>query len=81
MNFFSDTITSVGYKISKHSIKISNERREDINKVQVPNNVKDVNAFLDLVNYYGKFVENRSTIAGSLYKLLKINTVFVWDFK
>jgi len=47
--------------------------------VAIPKSTQDVKAFLGLVNYYSKFVENMSTIARPLYSLLKNNTKFLWN--
>jgi len=32
-----------------------------------------------MVNYYGNFIQNLSTVAGSLHNLLKKDVVFKWD--
>lgn len=77
--FFSDHVTFLGYKVDKNGFHIPDDRIKAINNVAVPKSTQDVKAFLDLVNYYGKFVENMSTIAGPLYALLKNNTKFVWN--
>lgn len=66
-NFFSDHVTFLGYKVDKNGLHIPDERIKAINNVAIPKSTQDVKAFLGLVNYYGKFVENMSTIAGPLY--------------
>lgn len=78
-NFFTDHVTFLGYKVDKNGLHIPDERIKAINNVAIPKSTQDVKAFLGLVNYYGKFVENMSTIAGPLYALLKNNTQFVWN--
>ena len=49
-----------------------------ITEAPPPCNVQEVKAFLGLVNYYSKFVENMSSKAGALYYLLKSNSKFTW---
>lgn len=44
-----------------------------------PETREQVRAFLGLVNYYGRFLENLSTRIYSINNLLKENTPFVWD--
>jgi len=66
--FFSDHVKFLGYKIDKNGLHKPYERIKAIHNVK---------AFLSLVNYHGKFVENMSTIAGPLYALLKNKTHFV----
>jgi len=77
--FFSDHVTFLGYKVDKNGLHLPDERIKAINNVAIPKSTHDVKAFLGLVNYYVKFVENMSTIAGPLYALLKNNTKFVWN--
>ncbi|KAL4153551.1 hypothetical protein QTP88_001384 [Uroleucon formosanum] len=49
-----------------------------ITKATPPCNVQEVKAFLGLVNYYSKFVDNMSSKAGALFYLLKSNSKFIW---
>ena len=43
-----------------------------------PKNVQELRSFLGLVNYYGKFIRNMSTIAHPLNNLLKHSTSWKW---
>ncbi|GFW36912.1 retrovirus-related Pol polyprotein from transposon 412 [Trichonephila clavipes] len=45
----------------------------------VPRNVHEVKSFLGLVNFYGKFCENLTTIANPLNNLTKKNVRFLWS--
>ena len=77
------------YKFHKHSIGflgyiVSNQGiRPDLSKVKVvkdwlkPWNVRDIQAFLGLVNYYRKFIEGFSGIATPLTKLTYKDTPFI----
>lgn len=38
---------------------------------KIPENVSELRAFLGLVNYYGKFMPNLSTVLRPLHKLLE----------
>jgi len=77
-NFFKDSVTFLGYRIDKEGLHIPRERVRAITEAPPPCNVQEVKAFLGLVNYYSKFVENMSSKAGALYYLLKSNSKFIW---
>ena len=50
-----------------------------VKEFPAPRNVKQVRSYLDLCNYYRKFVRNFAKIAEPLNKLTRTNTPFVWD--
>lgn len=52
-----------------------------IRKWPEPKNVKELQQFIGLANYYRKFVCNFSKIAYPLYKLLKNNIKWIWNNK
>jgi GTPase Era involved in 16S rRNA processing len=56
----------LGYKVDKNGLHIPDERIKSINNVAITKNTQDVKAFLGLVNYYDKFVENMSTICNDM---------------
>jgi len=59
-------------------LHIPEERVNAIAQVKTPENVYQLKAFLGLVNYYGKFFRNMSSLASPLYSLLKANVKFYW---
>ena len=44
-----------------------------------PENVTELKSFLGLVNYYGKFIKDLSTVANPLNKLLRGNEKWLWS--
>lgn len=52
---------------------------EAINKMPIPSNITELKAFVGMVNYFGRFIQNVSTILYSLIKLLHKNSKFVWS--
>ena len=49
-----------------------------ITEAPAPTNTSELKAFLGLLNYYGKFMNNLATILAPLYKLLRKNTSWSW---
>lgn len=70
--FYKESVTFLGYTIDKNGLHIPSDRIKAVSEVPIPKNVYELKAFLGLVNYYGKFIKNMSTIASPLYALLKI---------
>lgn len=76
--YYKTKITFLGYSIDEKGLHIPTDRIKAISDVPTPKNVHELKAFLGLVNYYGKFVPNMSTVASPLYTLLRNNVKFVW---
>ncbi|XP_047993534.1 uncharacterized protein K02A2.6-like [Leguminivora glycinivorella] len=77
--FFADSVTYLGFVISKHGVHTCPEKIEAIKQVPVPNNVSELRSFLGLVMYYAKFVPNISTILTPLYALLRKEVKYEWS--
>jgi hypothetical protein len=60
-------------------LHIPEERVKAIVQVKAPENVHQLKAFFGLVNYYGRFFRNMSSLASPLYYLLKPNVKFFWS--
>ncbi|XP_060855198.1 uncharacterized protein K02A2.6-like [Metopolophium dirhodum] len=76
--YYKTKITFLGYSIDEKGLHIPTDRIKAISEVPTPNNIHELKAFLGLVNYYGKFVPNMSTVASPLYALLRNNIKFIW---
>lgn len=74
-----DSFSFLGYIIINDWLHIPTDEVKAISEVPIPKNVHELKAFLGLVNYYGKFIQNMSTSASPLYALLKDNTKFIWS--
>ena len=60
-----------GYHISKEGIRPTDDKVRAITVTPRPTYVSELRAFLGLVNFYGKFMSNLSTVLAPLYKLLR----------
>ena len=52
---------------------------EAVVKAPKPVNVQQLRSFLGLINYYGKFIPNLSTLLHPLNSLLQANKKWVWS--
>jgi len=76
--YYKNKITFLGYSIDEKGLHIPTDRIKAISEVPTPKYIHELKAFFGLVNYYGKFVPNMSTVASPLYKLLRNNVKFIW---
>lgn len=54
------------------------EKGRAIQEAPAPTDVKELQAFLGLVNYYGRFVPQQSTVLAPLYRLLRGQVMWKW---
>ncbi|XP_011859117.1 PREDICTED: uncharacterized protein K02A2.6-like [Vollenhovia emeryi] len=76
--FFMSQIQYCGYVIDKDGLHKSPEKMEAIHNMKRPTNVTEVRSFLGMINYYGRFISNLSSILHPLNKLLRKDTEFQW---
>lgn len=67
-------IRYLGVEIDAEGIHVLKDRVEAINRAPHPKNIKELQAFLETINYYGKFVRDRSTKLHLLHECLKKKT-------
>ena len=70
------SIVFLGHIISSEGIKIDPSKTEAITKMPLPRSVNDLQRFLGMINYLGKFIPNLAEHATPLRNLLKKNVVF-----
>ncbi|XP_016520874.1 uncharacterized protein K02A2.6-like [Poecilia formosa] len=71
-------IEYLGHVLDEHGVHPSEEKVRAIQDAPAPTNVKELQAFLGLINYYGRFVPMQSTALAPLYKLLKDSVTWRW---
>ncbi|XP_074026021.1 uncharacterized protein K02A2.6 isoform X1 [Leptinotarsa decemlineata] len=76
--FFQDSITYLGFNISKDGLKKVESKVKAILETDRPNNVSEVRSFIGFTNYYARFIPNLSKILHPIYQLLKKDHVFNW---
>ena len=71
----------LGVVIRPERIKMEEEKMKDVLDWPTPKCVKDVQKFLELVNYYHQFIQGFTAIARLLYDMVKKNRKWKWTGK
>jgi len=69
--------TFLGYVLSKDGLKMDKEKVKAILDWPVPINVKKVQSFIGLCNYYLLFIKDFTKIANPIHKLTRKNVPFI----
>ena len=76
---FSKTqVDYLSHILDKQVIHPSKDEVRAIQEAPSPTNVKELQAFLGLVNYYGRFVPQQSTVLAPLHKRLREHATWKW---
>ena len=78
-SFMVKSVEYLGFKIDEKGIHKTDDKLKAVKEVKVPNNVGELQAFLGLVTFYGKFIPNLATIASPLFDLLKKDVEWRWS--
>ena len=76
--FLQEEVDFLGYRMNKDGLHPDKGKVDAINNAPRPENVSQLKSFLGLLNYYGKFIANLSSILEPLHRLLKKNQRWVW---
>ena len=76
--FFQEKISYLGHTITAQGIQKSNDKIEAVVNAPQPNTPEQVESFIGLVMYYGKFIPNVSTLTAPLRELTKKGIKFQW---
>ena len=79
--FHATEVKFLGLIVSTTGIRMDPEKTRAITEWAEPRNLKQVQAFLGLCNYYRRFIKNFSKIAKPLTYLTRKDQVFDWDSK
>ena len=76
--FMLPKIEYLGHTISADGLHPSKDKVRAIVDAPVPHNVSQLRSFLGMVNYYGKFLHQLSSLLAPLYKLLQKKARWHW---
>ena len=69
----------LGHRIDSEGIHATPEKLDAIANALPPSNVQELRSFLGMVNYYGKFIPNLSTILAPPNALLHKDSSWIWS--
>lgn len=77
-NFYARKFEYLGFIISESGISANPKKIETIRNFPTPRDVKQVQSFLGILNYYRRFVKDFAKIAKPLTSLCKTENPFIW---
>lgn len=80
-SILTNEIEFLGYKINANGILPSEKKINAIDKLAKPTNVKELQIFIGMINYYSKFIKNYADIMEPLYALLRKDNCWDWSQK
>jgi len=78
-SFMMPSVEYLGHQISTKGIQPTEDKVRAIKDTPVPTNVTQLCSFVGLVNYYGKFLPNLSSVLAPLYTLLQKGSKWKWE--
>jgi hypothetical protein len=77
--FMQESVTYLGCIISASGIQPTEEKVEAVKNAPRPENSTQLRSFLGMVNFFGKFIKNLTTILHPLNRLLQKGREFKWS--
>ena len=69
--FMAQDVVYLGHRINREGLHPMDDRAQAIIDMPPPVNLSKLRAFLGMINFYGKFLHNLSTVLAPQYKLLR----------
>ena len=73
------SVKYLGHIIDAKGLHPLASKVEAIQNAPAPTNVNELQSFIGLISYYGKFLSNMSTVMAPLYELLRKDTDWAWE--
>ena len=77
--FLADSVEYLGHRIDAEGLHTTQGKLAAIREAPTPQNVTQLRSFLGLLNYYGKFIANLSTLLHPLNRLLQEGVPWRWS--
>ena len=77
--FLADEVEYLGHIVSTNGVKMDKSKIQSIAAWPAPRNVKEVQQFLGLANYYRRFVVNYAKLTQPLTALTRKGVAWTWD--
>ena len=77
--FMKTSVQYLGHRIDADGLHATEAKLEAIINAPTPRNVPELRSFLELLNYYGRFIPNLSSLIHPLNKLLRHGVPWQWS--
>lgn len=77
-SLYREEVLFLGHVVGKDGVRANPSLVQDVEKWPVPQNLKELQAFLGLTNYYCRFVQGYADIARSLHNLTRKGVTYHW---
>ena len=77
--FMGDSVEYLGHQIDAQGLHPTKDKLSAIRDAPAPPNITELRSFLGLLNYYGKFIQNLSTLIHPLNHLLQKDVPYSWS--
>ena len=77
--FMESSVEYLGHRIDASGVHTTTQKVDAILKAPVPQNTQQLRSFLGLLHYYGKFLQDLSSLLHPLNRLLKSNAQWKWS--
>ncbi len=77
-SFFKSSVNYLGYTVDSEGIRPTEKGILAIRMAPKPHNLTTLRAFLGLINFYGRFIPNMSSLLRPLHELLQKNQNWIW---
>lgn len=76
--FMQKSVKYLGFIISNDGIRVDEDKTKCIKECKEPRNIKELQRFLGMCNYFRIHIKGYSHIARNLFNLLKKNVPYIW---
>ena len=77
--FLQGEVVYLGHRINRSGIQPVESKVRAIHEAPTPTNVKELQAFLGMLNYYAWYLPNLSTVLAPLHELLSKDCKWTWE--
>ena len=77
--FLKPSVTYLGHRIDHEGIHPTNDKVEAINVAPTPTTKKEMQAYLGMLNYYGRYLPNISNVLAPFHRLLCRDVAWEWN--
>ena len=80
-DFFTEKVSYLGHIFDGNGVHPDSDKVRSIQEASHPKNIKELQSFIGLCNFYNRFIKNFSDVFSPLYKLLRKDVKFSWGIE